>query len=127
MSIQINPCSEDDKLSENLTEIGSLSHVSGIHSEILKMVSEIVRGKTKMKEKLLMLRDKFPHYFQSISLYNQVVSKLNSNNVLVANRQLIHELFDWCKGVDGEKNGIFFYEIENISIRIIKEMKQHIL
>jgi len=46
---------------------------------------------------------------------------------VVANRQLIHELFDWCKGVDGDKDnsidGLFFSEIETISKNIISSLQ----
>ena len=107
-----------------------MRHIEKIHRDIVRLVEEIIRGKSKLKEKLFLLRDKFPHYFQSISLYNLVVKKLNIKNVIVANRQLIHELFDWCKGVDGDKDtvtdGLFFFEIEYISNNIITTLQTKI-
>lgn len=107
--------------------IGSVNHVDKIHHDVIRLIAEIVRGKAKLKEKLFLLRDKFPHYFQSIALYNAVVEKLNINNIVVANRQLIHELFDWCRGVDGDKDtatdGLFFSEIESISTKLMASLQ----
>ena len=102
-------------------ECGSVAHVEKVHRDVIRLVGEIARGKFKLKEKLGLLRDKFPPYFQSIALYNAVVSKLNVNDVIVPNRQLIHELFDWCKEVDGagENQRLFFSEIEKISQNLI--------
>merc|ERR1719238_1027344 len=77
----------------SISEIGPLEHLEEMHHEILKVTNAFIKGRSK--EKIIYLRRRFPHYFQSIKLYNAIVGLFKINDVSVADRQFIHEIFDW--------------------------------
>ena len=100
---------EETEDEEYESKIGSIEHVESIHTEILRLVSEITRsksGRNKLRDKLLLYRNKYPRYFRSLELYNAVVEKFSVNCMDVKNRQMIHELFDWSNVADCSKFGI---------------------
>ena len=55
----------------SISEIGTLEHLEEMHHEILKVTNAFIKGRSK--ERIIYLRRRFPHYFQSIRLYNAII------------------------------------------------------
>ena len=67
----------------SISEIGTLEHLEEMHHEILKVTNAFIKGRSK--ERIIYLRRRFPHYFQSIRLYNAIIGKTVYNFIPLLN------------------------------------------
>ena len=67
----------------SISEIGTLEHLEEMHHEILKVTNAFIKGRSK--ERIIYLRRRFPHYFQSIRLYNAIIGDYFTQFYLAAN------------------------------------------
>ena len=47
-----------------------------VHDQIVKDISLVISGRESARKKILLFRRRWPHYFQSIQLYNRVIELL---------------------------------------------------
>ena len=72
----VNQSEVETEEETSTNEIGTLEHLEEMHEQIIQVTTWMIRGREKAKHRLLTLRRRWPHYFQSIKLYNRIIGEL---------------------------------------------------